>query len=227
MAGDGHAEVRVLGTAQDGGVPHAGCSCATCAAAREDPALRRCVASIALVGACGRTLVVDVTPDFPEQAASLAEALGRELARRFEPVLADCAAVVPVPLHWTRALRRGYNQAELIAKEFADSPTRPLARGLTRRSATRHQTGLSRERRRANLSQAFRWRGKTLRRERPHCLLVDDVLTTGATLDSAARTLKRAGIGRVTALVVAITPHPEELGTRNQHHDSHLRPPGG
>lgn len=72
------ARVLVLGTAQDGGVPHAGCACETCAAAREDPALRRCVASIGVVGESGRTLVVDATPDFPEQVATLAAATGRE-----------------------------------------------------------------------------------------------------------------------------------------------------
>jgi ComF family protein len=155
----------------------------------------------------------------------LAEALGRDLARRFEAVLADCSAVVPVPLHWTRVLRRGYNQAELIARELSDLEVRPLVRGLTRRSATRHQTGLGRRRRRSNLAHAFRWRGTRWRREQPHWLLVDDVLTTGATLDSAARALKRAGVGRVTALVVAITPRPEELRTRRDRRGTRIWPP--
>ncbi len=145
--------------------------------------------------------------------------------RRFEPVLADCAAVVPVPLHWTRLLRRGYNQAELVARELADRETRPLVRRLTRRSATRHQTGLGRARRRANLARAFRWRGRAPEPGR-HWLLVDDVLTTGATLDSAARALKRAGVGRVTALVVAITPHPEERRGRGALRAPYPRPPG-
>ena len=144
----------------------------------------------------------------------LAAALGGDLARRFAPVLDDCGAVVPVPLHWARALARGYNQAELVARELADPAARPLVRALRRRAATRPQTGLSRPRRRANLAGAFRWRGRPLAGGAPHWLLVDDVLTTGATLESAARTLKRAGVGRVTALVVAITPHPEERGAR-------------
>ncbi len=138
-----------------------------------------------------------------ERLDYLAEAFGQELARRFEPVLAGCSAVVPVPLHWTRALRRGYNQAELIARELCEPGTRPLVRGLTRRSATRHQTGLSREQRRTNLAQAFRWRGKALRRERPHWLLVDDVLTTGSTVSECARALRRAGARSVVVLVVA------------------------
>ncbi len=69
-------EVRVLGTTQDGGVPHAGCACATCAAARDDPGARRLVASIAVIGASGRVLVVDATPDLPLQAARLGRDLG-------------------------------------------------------------------------------------------------------------------------------------------------------
>jgi pyrroloquinoline quinone biosynthesis protein B len=67
------ARVVVLGTAQDGGVPHAGCTCPTCAHARRDPAHRRRVASIGIVGVTGRRLLVDATPDLPAQIARLAE----------------------------------------------------------------------------------------------------------------------------------------------------------
>jgi pyrroloquinoline quinone biosynthesis protein B len=69
--------VHVLGTAQDGGFPHAGCPCERCAAALADPRMRRRVASIAVVGKTGRTLLVDATPDFVLQTAALAEATGR------------------------------------------------------------------------------------------------------------------------------------------------------
>lgn len=72
------ARVHVLGTAQDGGFPHAGCACPSCTAAREHPALRRRVASIGIEGATGRTLLVDATPDLTEQMALLARAAGRE-----------------------------------------------------------------------------------------------------------------------------------------------------
>jgi pyrroloquinoline quinone biosynthesis protein B len=67
----------VLGTAQDGGLPHAGCACGRCEGARRDPARRRRVASIALVGVTGRLLLVDATPDLPAQLALAAEASGR------------------------------------------------------------------------------------------------------------------------------------------------------
>ena len=72
------ARVLVLGTAQDGGVPHAGCDCATCAAAHGDDTRRRRVASIAVVGASGRTLLVDATPDLRSQLHRLAQAAGRD-----------------------------------------------------------------------------------------------------------------------------------------------------
>jgi pyrroloquinoline quinone biosynthesis protein B len=67
--------IRVLGTAQDGGFPHAGCPCARCAAARRDPALRRRVACIALV-LSDRVLLVDATPDLPEQLELLGDLRG-------------------------------------------------------------------------------------------------------------------------------------------------------
>jgi pyrroloquinoline quinone biosynthesis protein B len=70
------AHVRVLGTAQDGGFPHAGCGCLHCAAAHRDPGLGRRVASIAVVDDDGRTLLVDATPDLTAQVADLGEALG-------------------------------------------------------------------------------------------------------------------------------------------------------
>ena len=76
-AGDRGARALVLGTAQDGGLPHAGCACARCEGARADPTRRRRVASIALIGATGRTLLVDATPDLPDQLALLGAAAGR------------------------------------------------------------------------------------------------------------------------------------------------------
>jgi pyrroloquinoline quinone biosynthesis protein B len=68
--------VLVLGTAQDGGVPHPGCDCARCSAARRDPRRRRLVASIGVVGATGKTFLVDATPDLREQADALRAASG-------------------------------------------------------------------------------------------------------------------------------------------------------
>jgi len=71
------ATVHVLGTAQDGGFPHAGCACTSCEAARENPSLRRRVSCIGIVGETQRCLIVDATPDFSSQIADLSRAAGR------------------------------------------------------------------------------------------------------------------------------------------------------
>ncbi len=112
------------------------------------------------------------------------------------------ALVVPVPLHWTRRLERGYNQAEALA----DALTRRLglrsARPLRRIKATAILAGAGRTERAERLRGAFRARpGRRL--EGRTVLLVDDILTTGATCGSAARALKKAGAARVVAVVVA------------------------
>jgi ComF family protein len=120
-------------------------------------------------------------------------------------LLEGLEGVVPVPLHWRRRLARGYNQAERIAAPLAARLGLPLLRALRRPRATAPQTGLGRRQRERNPRGAFRVRrrapiaGKAL-------LLVDDVVTTGATLDAAARELLRGGAARVVALAAARTP---------------------
>jgi ComF family protein len=110
-----------------------------------------------------------------------------------------------VPLHWRRHLARGYNQAERIARPLAALLELPFSTALSRGRATPPQSLLDRTQRLANLRRAFRVpRPQEVRGL--HLLLVDDVATTGATLDAAAETLKRAGAAAVTALVAARTP---------------------
>jgi ComF family protein len=136
--------------------------------------------------------------------------LGRRLAVPLAAAVAGRVAgeaVVPVPLHWRRRLARGYNQAEAIARPLAACLGLPCVRALARRRATAAQTGLERAARRANVRHAFR----TVPRRRAdvagrRVLLVDDVATTGATLDAAARSLLAAGAVAVTAVAVARTP---------------------
>lgn len=121
--------------------------------------------------------------------------------------------VVPVPLHWRRRWVRGYNQAERIARPLGRLLGAPCAELLRRRRATRPQTGLARRERLANPRGAFALRAgriggrRHLRRlEGARVLLVDDVVTTGATLRAAGEVLRRAGAREVVALAAARTP---------------------
>jgi ComF family protein len=110
--------------------------------------------------------------------------------------------VVPMPLHWARQWRRGFNQSELLARVVAKRIGSPLMRVIRRRRATPPQAGLSNAQRRTNVAGAFMVRKRALVKDR-HILLVDDVMTTGATLSACAAVLKRAGAGRVTVLTLA------------------------
>ena len=139
--------------------------------------------------------------DMPGLAAPLAERLAARLVD--EPV--GFELIVPVPLHWARRWRRGYNQAELLARAVARATGRPVACGALRRArATPSQTGRSREERVASVRGAFRAGRQSI--EGVPLLLIDDVVTTGATLAECARVLNAAGARRVDAAAVARTP---------------------
>jgi ComF family protein len=127
---------------------------------------------------------------------SLAKPLGDLLKKCLDREPFTGSLIVPVPLHRKRARIRGYNQAELIALRLG----RPVALGLLRRRKnTPSQTGLSRSERKRNLAGAFE-----VRREiTGGVVVVDDVYTTGSTMNEIAKTLKRAGAERVEILTVA------------------------
>jgi ComF family protein len=114
------------------------------------------------------------------------------------------AWVVPVPLHWWRHWERGYNQAEALAHGLARRPDRPVRRPLGRVRDTRKLAVMSATERAAALRAAFRARGRRAVRGRT-ILLVDDVLTTGATCSAAARALQAAGAARIVVAVMART----------------------
>jgi ComF family protein len=133
-------------------------------------------------------------------ASLLAQLLAKGLARR--PIEADL--VLPVPLSPSRHRQRGYNQSELIAlavKRLGHLPA-PSPDSLTRVRDTRPQVGLPAAERLRNLRGAFRCEAPKLVAGR-RCLLIDDVMTTGATLEACAEPLVQAGAERVRALVVA------------------------
>ena len=109
---------------------------------------------------------------------------------------ADCS--VPVPLHWRRRWRRGFNQAA----DLAASLGLPVVCALRRTRSTRTQTGLPAIQRHANLQRAFRVKSRATV-EGARVVLVDDVSTTGATLDACARVLLAAGAVEVRTLTAA------------------------
>jgi len=133
----------------------------------------------------------------------------------------DC--IVPVPLHWTRRWNRGFNQSELLAREIGRRTGIPVVRALARSRSTRTQAGLSNHARRQNVTRAFRARPV----EGKRILLIDDVMTTGATGAACAMALKRAGAGRVALLTVAradrrlpgprLVPYQSTVGESSDH----------
>ena len=125
-------------------------------------------------------------------------------ARRPADAFSEEAWLLPVPLHPWRQWRRGFNQSTLIANHLARlGPWRVLAGAAGRRRRTRAQSGLSRADRRRNLANAFRVKPGQLP---PSIVLIDDVVTTGTTLDALALTLRRAGVRDIRAWVFARTP---------------------
>lgn len=201
--------------------------CADCRPRLPDlpvPRCPRCGGALGgVLGACGECLATADRPwtlavsVFPFQDAArelvhrfkyqdqpwLARFLGGRLAanwlRHGGAVLPD--VVVPVPLHPWREFRRGYNQAELLARELARALDRPLRPWLRRRRWTRQQARLDTAARQRNVRGVFR--SVRLPETRPTLLLVDDVFTTGATLEAAARELLTAGAGRVMVATIA------------------------
>ncbi len=133
-----------------------------------------------------------------ELAPPLAELLVTAWGRGLFPV--DC--VMPVPLHPRRIRERGYNQATLIAEVFAQQTHLPiLADALVRARMTESQTSLGAFARRKNVEGAFRARSAPVRGL--SILLVDDVCTTGSTLQACADALRESGASQVYALTVA------------------------
>lgn len=135
----------------------------------------------------------------------LARALGRMMARAGDELARDCDVVVPVPLHRTRLWWRRFNQAMELARPVGAQHGKPVEPDLLSRvRRTAPQVGLSRDQRGQNLQGAFRV--STAAKPRlagRRVLLVDDVLTTGATANAAARALLRGGARAVDVLTFA------------------------
>lgn len=204
--------------------------CAGCAQDFLDPDVARCAScAIRLPGPrhddlrCGRCLrepprfdatiaLADYAPPIDRMLVALkfggrlplAHAFGTLLARAAAPALARADAICPVPLAFERQAERGFNQAQEIARRVAADCGRPLRTDILLR--TRHtgaQMDLSLAERRRNVRGAFVARGDLAAMR---IVVVDDVMTTGATLDEITAALRQAGAVTVTNLVVARTP---------------------
>jgi ComF family protein len=148
-----------------------------------------------------------------QDRTDLAPPLGRWMARAGAEILENADLIVPVPLHWRRGWSRRYNQSGALAKVIGRAAAVPVAGTLLQRiRSTPQQIGLSRSERAANVQGAFRVPDERKAEvESRRIVLVDDVLTTGATVDACARALLRAKAANVDVLVFARVVE----GTRN------------
>lgn len=189
--------------------------CAFCGTAQQSPVCRPCLADLPWVEPRFELepFVAAVAPlgyAFPVDAAIRRFKFHRRLfygpafARLLQPAVGllpdDIDAVLPVPLHWRRQALRGFNQATEIARPVCRRAGLPLVGGVSRSRHTPYQSGLSAGRRQRNLRNAFRVSGEIAHR---HVLVVDDVITTGATCRRVARVLLDAGVPAVSVLAIA------------------------
>jgi ComF family protein len=140
-----------------------------------------------------------------QDRTDLAPAMGRWMARAGRELLDGADALIPVPLHWRRGWSRRYNQSGALARVIErQSGVKVVSEALRRARPTQQQIGLSRSQRASNVQGAFKVapdRQSDIQGRR--VILVDDVLTSGATADACARALLRARAAQVDVLVFA------------------------
>jgi len=143
----------------------------------------------------------------------VAPMMGRWTAQAGRELLGEADALVPVPLHWRRLWARRFNQSAILANVIAAKTGVPVAAAALKRvKPTAQQVGLTRAQRATNVQGAFRVppQGKALVAGR-RLVLIDDVLTSGATVEGCARALTRAGATRVDVLTFARVAEPGQL----------------
>jgi ComF family protein len=170
--------------------------CLRCARCRRRP---RFVDRARAIGPYDGTLRAIVHALKYDGRRSLARPLAALIRVRAADLFDDAVAVVPVPLHRSRRRRRGFNQAADLARHL----DLPIVHALVRVRATATQTGLPAAQRHRNVRRAFAVTGAVRSLVGTTIVLVDDVSTTGATLEACARTLKDAGVADVRAVTAA------------------------
>ena len=132
------------------------------------------------------------------------EVYGREMAKMFRKIIRlwEIDVIVPVPLHRKKQKKRGYNQAEILAKEIGFRVGIPVDTTLIKRKKnTVPQKEFTRKERKKNLKNAFEVTGKV---EGKRVLIIDDIYTTGSTIDSISILLKKAGAEKTYFLTISI-----------------------
>jgi ComF family protein len=130
-----------------------------------------------------------------------------------QDILADTQALVPVPLHWHKQWLRQFNQSALMAQYLSKFTHIPVLHALKRSRSTPSQGGLSSLERQKNVRGAFQGTMPSLHLN--HCTLIDDVLTTGSTLNECAQLLKTLGVKKVSVLTLCRTINSGKKYVRN------------
>lgn len=132
----------------------------------------------------------------------LSRFFAKTAANKLKRINLDFDLIIPIPLHWTKQLQRGYNQSEFLAELIAAKLNKPcVKKGLKRVKRARQQKQLNSLERHQNLRNAFLADSKIVASQK--VLLIDDIFTTGATLENASSALKKAGASVVYVLTIA------------------------
>ena len=180
------------------------------AAALAEPPPWDCARAALLFDDAAQSLVYALKYRDRHEAALL---MAKLMRRAGADILAGTDGIIPVPLHRFRLWRRRYNQSAILARHICAESEKPFRPQLLRRcKATQSQTGLDRKERERNVRDAF----VVPEEANPlvagkYFVLVDDVRTTGATLEACTKALKKAGAARVDVLTFALVHKPRQL----------------
>lgn len=178
--------------------------CAACAAG--PPVYNRCRAALAYDDLSAR-LVLDLKRGGRRDGLA---AFAQWMAAAAAPLLEEIDLIAPAPMHWTRLAVRTFNQAAWLAQTLAHTTGKPWApEALIRVKRRKSQAGLSASERRRNVGGAIRANPRLVAGKA--VLLVDDVLTTGATLEACARALRKAGAPLVHGVTLARVVRPVDI----------------